>query len=1492
MRKKKIRHIITRVLELIVLLLASALLLLQTPGVQTRLAQKAVNLAEKNINGRISFSSIKFAPFTTLIIKDLALIDTSPNRQVDTVLSAKHLSATFTLRSLLSKKGGVGLQRVRGKGVNLNLVNFDPDENGFNNNMASIFKSPPPPEVPTEKPDLFSIGKVEVENFHFTMRNLSTSPYDYPGFGMNWSDLELWADARAHGLNYVNSRCEFTVDEVTMHEKSGYSAKAKGYCITGMGAVDILNTRLVDEWSDFTLDFLHMYYKGVRDFAVFPEKVRMSAKLRSGSKVGMQTISYLCGMLPDSPLSLLCEKAQIKGTVKELDILQAKATELYSGSSFDLEGELRDIYLPESARINARINSLNISTEGIGKLLGSFGQQPDFKDMLKGAEGQLSGSIEGPFNDLKANLMLDSNLGKLRLEARALDAMDSSKTLSYKARLSADSFDLGKAGLGELFSKASFSLKSEGKLYKDNPEISIDSLDVKRLEIADYPYSKISGNVGFKNNIVTAKIRCHDDNLEFILKSKFSTSKVSERAFYQINLAMGFADLKALQIDRRGDESQLSLNVDVNLKASDNHLLIGEATVRHVTYTDNEGIHDIGDIKFISVKEEDKIRLSLRSDFADASYSGDPDLSTIIDPILACSVGRSLPMLPERRDMRWNERCFDAKIDIKDTRNVLSFIHQDIKIAQGSRIEAKLGKNSEFKLSLNSKGIVFQDYKLQDMDLLLKCTEEGMSLNSSLGKILLQKGKINFSDAKLKASAKDNRMEMLALLHDGASKELTAQLGGYALFSRDGAGKLLVKAYPEDSHFRIDGHWWDFSQPEIAISDHGMEINDFSIGYKDQQIKVYGAYSNKINSQLNLQIDKLELSTITRLLQIPVALEGQINGYATINTPSKTNAGLSIEVECPQLNIENAMAGRIHLNCELDDEDDLIKFTLVNKQGKSSNAIKVDGSFNSISNYINARVAFNDFNPAIAQPLVSDYLSEMDGSIEGKVSVTGTPDKLNIRSNSFKIKNMCARVEPTGVLYTLNGDLRMDKDGLMIERIDILDERQGRALIEGRIPGTTVHLEHFNVVNKRNRGDSFWGDLSIDGDIRLIGEDLSSLLVDADIANSGMGRLNINVSGLNQSQTSLLQFKEAEEQGESLELEELSFSVSQEKRKHLEMKCRVNVSPLLEIIATLDKDGANALNISGDGLVTLDMDPGTGLLSLGGDYNITSGKYHFSALSSIISKDFIIEQGSSLAFAGDLMDTELDINATHTLKATLGTLISDTTAVSTRRTVNCGIKISDKLRNPQLAFSIDVPDLDPSTKSLVDSELNTEDKISRQFLALVVTGGFLPGSQSGITNTSQNNSNLLMKNIMSIMSGQLNSVLQKLGIPLDFGLSYQQNEVGNDIYDMSVSTQLFDNMVSVNGTLGNRKYSSSSDESMVGDFEAEIKMNRSGNFRLKLFSHSADDYTNYLDNTQRNGVGITFQKEYENLGEFLRSLFKKKEEQAPKVQKNKVLEIK
>ena len=65
--------------------------------------------------------------------------------------------------------------------------------------------------------------------------------------------------------------------------------------------------------------------------------------------------------------------------------------------------------------------------------------------------------------------------------------------------------------------------------------------------------------------------------------------------------------------------------------------------------------------------------------------------------------------------------------------------------------------------------------------------------------------------------------------------------------------------------------------------------------------------------------------------------------------------------------------------------------------------------------------------------------------------------------------------------------------------------------------------------------------------------------------------------------------------------------------------------------------------------------------------------------------------------------------------------------------------------------------------------------------------------------------------------------------------------------------------------------------SLPAGVDVEIKLNKNGMLRLNIFSHAADRFSNYLDQTQRNGAGIVYQQDFDTFKEFFRKLLRKKD---------------
>jgi hypothetical protein len=135
-----------------------------------------------------------------------------------------------------------------------------------------------------------------------------------------------------------------------------------------------------------------------------------------------------------------------------------------------------------------------------------------------------------------------------------------------------------------------------------------------------------------------------------------------------------------------------------------------------------------------------------------------------------------------------------------------------------------------------------------------------------------------------------------------------------------------------------------------------------------------------------------------------------------------------------------------------------------------------------------------------------------------------------------------------------------------------------------------------------------------------------------------------------------------------------------------------------------------------------------------------------------------------------------------------------------------------------------------------------------------------------------NNTNIIYSNLSEILSNQINSIFNQLEIPLDLNFNYQQGNSGQNLFDAAVSAQLLDDRIIVNGNIGNSPYSNNNGN-LSGDIQVEVKLDPKGKIRARIFSRSADQYSNYLEGIQRNGFGVVYQEEFNSFKELFEKLF-------------------
>ena len=1478
--------------------IALSLMVLQNPKVQTRLAKELLQKIEESIDGEVSFGSLCVYPWRTVVLRDLLITDRHPyidsrGCSQDTLAWAGYVSANlFNIKSIL---GGEGLHFssicVRDGGMYLIVEPWEGGPKDKRDNLSRIFGFQKDKyelvdgewrirdKEQAEQGNVFDAAKVEVDGFHFMLRSYVKEKH-YPEGCINFSDMDVTdIHVKGHKMAFKGGIMSAVADAVSFREKSGYVCdNVSGSVRVGEGRTVIEDIRINDQWSDIKLESLIFSYETARAWKYFPQQVRIDGTIQP-TRLSLRSLGFFTRAV--NGMTLMTEvEGKVGGCIDDFGATSLSITFPEVGVSALLSGTISG--LPKSPVLSCDLTpTLCFSTAGLEEIVRD--KNPSSKLSISqyapGTEFRFQGSICGPLDSLDISGDFTSQVGSLSAKVTVKELTGKGAPLQLNGKIGTQNLDVGHiANVGALHE---LSMRSDlSAVLGEQPSFDIDSIFVSRLNLLGYDYTGIGAAGEYSQGSFNGRLICNDPNLNFLFQGIFTPSARSDNAAYKFYANLGYADLHALHLDGR-DVSKLSFLMNANFNRMNGGEVLGEVNVKKLVLQDGRGIHNVGDIEINSHVNDNVNRVRLDSKFMEASFVGSAPLMSFIKDLSSRTMGDNLPALSgAETKAQWSGNYYHLDLDMHDSQDVLSFFKSGLYVADSTSLRLQISRDGNLQGRLRSQRIASGRKYFRNMTLEAETKDSVL-----LGR--LRADEFNWPPFHTLSNsvdlvACDNQLGA-RLAFDNSREGLDkGQLYFTADISRSKGDTLGVQATILPSSFSFNGAPWQISEAGIALGGGDGSISGLSISSEDQSITLDGGWSKTRADTLGVHLDGADMALIGLFLGDEFGLSGRLSGHGELISTLSGRKTMTLAMQADSTVVAGKDAGELSVNGKWDLEADGFRFSLVNSvSGKSS--ITAGGLYIPASRNLNLRMRLDSLDIGYAQPLLSSVFSEMGGGISGEISIKGPLDELEVSSTDATIDNAMLRIDFTGVPYWADGAFSLNSTGLRFTDPSlVLHDRYGSG---GSLKGSIEWNRFKNMrldlhaslggmealCTTRESGAGFYGEAFATGDVNISGP-LEAIRIEVDAATTKSGSITIPLGGAAATRSNLLTFTQKESTAwmDPYELMMLQEENEEKTSGDLSAKLRLQVNQGTQAFIDMGSSGGNSLSGRGNGQLEIEVQPSKDLFNLSGSYSMSSGAFHFSVLD-IVSRDFEIEEGSTVNFAGELMDSELDIHAVYKTRASVATLISDTTSTATRRQVECGIGLSGRLSNPQLEFSIEIPDLDPTTQARVQSALNTEDKVQKQFLALLVSNGFLPDESSGIVN----NSSLLVSNVTEVMASQLNNILQKLDIPLDFGLDYGQDSSGGNVFDVAVSTELFNNRVVVNGSIGNRDYSSTSSGSDVaGDIDIEIKLDRAGALRLVLFSHSADQYTNYLDNSQRNGGGFSYQREFDTFPEFIRTMFR------------------
>ena len=1481
---RKTGYILARIAGLFAVLLMTAVVAIQMPYVQTRLSKIALNRLASVMDGRIRYDELKVMTSGVILIRNLTLVDDAPYTEdrfergwapVDTVFRIKTLTATFALNGLF-KGEGLHLGRVTAEDGFFHLA-VEPDRPG--NNLARIFRMKPQ-EGPKEPggPDVFDIKKVRVSNFRFRMSNFC-EPHDAPARPdtprIDFEDLDVTAEISAHNLRMSGGKMSGVCDRLSAVEKSGYVLEeASGSVEVGPGRALVEDLRIRDNSSDISLRSFSMSYAWAIAFKHFLQEVQLDAELRD-SRVALRTLTYFSGQFDGSPTVFDLSRGVFSGTVSDFRLDRFSLTEKNTAVSAVIDGRISGLPAAGETAVNVRLAPLRGTPEAVARLISDmFGARIDPGRIGRGIPLTVQLSAEGRLSALRVEAGVRSPEGNLQLDARLDHLTQPRRPLEASVRASLQELDLGRVLGTPVLGPATLRTRLHATLGNGLPDVGLDTLHIEKIRAWSHDFQHISAAGSLHDGTARGHLHSDDPAARFDLSALADLTGHEEGGRYRLDGTLSEIDLAAFGLGgQRLSRIAAGLHADL---VRHGEFFDGSAAVRQLTLSNGDGSYTADEIRLDAETAGGIQHLRLASPLLDADYSGTRQVTDFIEDLQEVTVRREFAALFAEAEESAGTGSYAFNLRFRDTREPFAVLLPGVYIEEGSALSLHLDESGALSGSLQSGRLASGRNYLKDIDLNIDNALGALSVRMNSSELRAGPGAVN--DPALLFSA--DAGQFTAGLHfdsfSGAGGKGEITLHGE--LSRDPQGELLLRAQPRNSFLMASGETWNLDASDIVLHGRNLRFDRLTLANGPQRLLADGGFSTAVSDTLRLEMNRFDLALIDEFLPEALGIQGRMNGRAYISSTPESTPGMLMDFRIDSLRLGGVAAGDVRLTSQWTDEGSELGMMLVDRlDGRE--AIRAGGAYFIRDKRLDIRANLDRFPLEVAAPFLSGIFSEMGGGISGSIGLRGPADNPVPNSRDLRLEDAMLRIAVTGVPYTASGPLRVDRSGLYFDAISVRDDAGGSGSIDGALHfsnfrdfslDSRLEFDELKVLDAAERpGNSFYGFLRASGSAAVTGP-FSGLLIDANLSTSGDGNIHIPLSNglLAANSSNLLTFTE---QARELDpYEEMLSGIEAKTREaaDLAVRGRLTVTPGTKAFVEIDKAAGNVASFNGQGTVSLNLRPSKAVFELNGDYNINEGNYQF-VIPGILSKGFSIQQGSSVKFAGDIMNTDLDITAHYELRTSLDALINSQT--SSRRQVLCGINITDRLRAPQLGLSIDIPDLDPTTRSEVESALNTTDKIQKQFVSLLLLGSFMSDDFSGVSNRG---SNLLFSNVVEMLSGQINNILQRLEIPVDVGFGYQQMESGNNLFDIAVSTQLFDDRVILGGNFGNRRYSTGSTSGdFMGNMDLQVKLDPEGKFRFSVFSHSADEFTNFLDYSQRNGIGVSYQREYRDFRDFLRRLF-------------------
>lgn len=1437
-------------------------ILINSPALQSFLTKKTVEFFADQYQIDIKLENVYFKLPNTLVISGVELRDSIG----DSLIYSGEINAEISKVLIFERK--LYLEKITIKNPAIN-VNIDSSGTANYEYILRKFESEDTDTTASKGFDVYC-NNFEITNAGLSYRDsrdtqssgeFNASDIDIDGFNLSISDFKYHSDTVELKLNKfsLSEQSGIALQELSGQIKYFDSGFELNNLVIRTNNSELRSSQIIAEGSD-------------SDYLTDPlNKMKLSIAIDTL----IFDIADLAPVMPD--YKYLHDKLYLSGSFSgKLSKIKFKDFNIAYGDNTRILTNLTVDGLPDydMTFIFGDVEKLTTSTADINRIMRLISpRDPVILPSSINDLGYISfaGNLTGLFSDLVAYGEFNTSVGSIRTDLAIITDFDS-WDINFNGNIQATELNLGTiTGDPKTFGLLSFGSDINGSLDSlGNYRAEIDC-DISQLGILDYNYTgiKVIGDVS--NTFFNGELFVDDPNLKIEFLGEYNYGSKDQELDFSTDI---YANLNNLHITNDSLPSEIKMVLSADLKGDIMNTPEGNVYLSDFYFISNGQSLRLNQLSLNSYRDEfEQQYLTLRSDYADINLYGSfefSELGVTVYNMIADYVPAFLTKTETEELKSDNIANFDIRL--KKLNNLTNVFMPELSIEGDVFAEGKIsGIDNEFDCIFSIPVIKYDSIYVWGAELNVNAFRDSLDLSLTMQEISSQSFPW-FENILLRLDVSDNNI-LLNLDWDNYDTEQNA-----------GQIKINSKFVPVEnrtmpkieniiyaSKIIVTNKVWEISETPVTIDNTSILINKFALTHENQTLNIDGEISEDETKLLRFLVNNVDISNFNPYLEpYGYQLNGILSGNGRVaNIYEDPSFRSSLSIVNFKINEEDF--GRFDLSAIWEGKNKGFKIDGVNKY------MKIRGNYAPETDSVDINFTMDNFKLDILQPYLIEYeVSGLKGFVDVNLDIQGLMAEPIIEGY--------VDFEKTEFVYDFlkikaNTDdkILITNEAILFDNFKIYDENKNQGSINGGIYhkkfddfqfDLLIDADKMKLLNTTEKDNSlYYGTAYGTGTVKISGD---------------LDKFGIDVVAKTEPNTVfVLPMTESYESGSIsyvtfIHPEKDSTDTRTVKPLESEMdyyfKMDVEVTPDAEAQIVFDPKVGDLIKGYCSGNLKMEYTSDEEFYMYG-ELEVVEGDYLFT-LENIINKKFHINPGGTIVWSGDPYEAILDLDAVYYTKAPLFDLMAETADSSDVYnkpvSVECHMHMSGSLMTPDILFSITIPNATDKVKTQLSNL--SQDEINKQMLYLLILNRFYSTTQNDMAPQMGNTTNAFGVTSAELLSNQLSNWLSQISKDFDIGFNYRPgSDVSGQELEVALSTTFLNDRVLINGNVGIGENKSNT-SNLIGDIEVQLKVNKSGNFRVKGFTRANDD-TQAEFGPYTNGVGVFYTQDFNTFKELFTKIW-------------------